>query len=673
MSRLLRLTQSTILALGSLALLLIVCSPAIQAQGTASLTGTVADSTGAVVAGATVILKSEASGDIRRTVSNGDGYFTISAIQPGSYSVTVEAKGFKGWEEKGIVFNASDKRNLSDIALAVGTLAETVEVTGAAQEITPVDSGEKSAVITTKQLQNVSIVGSNAAEFIKILPGMAITAGSQNQASFTGENHGTGAGPIGSFSANGQRTGALDITSDGAHIIDPGCNCGQAVDTNVDMTQEMKIMTSNFGADVQKGPVVIAAVGKSGGNNFHGQAYLYARHNSMNANDWLNNAQGSNALGPVAPKPETKYLYPGFNIGGPVLIPGTNFNRNRDKLFFFFAYEYYNQTVDNGIYQAFVPTQDMRNGMFSQASIDALRGGTTIGYQVQNAPNYDGGIVPKSEISAIGQTLMKLYPLPNANPQQTGGFNFVTTSVKPQNAYQLRPRVDWAISENTKLFVSYNRQRDTAYYTDTLWWRPAPTVPYPTRMIAANESDSVSANLTKVFGPTLTNEFVFTITNLNLPNSFENPAKVDPAALGTAFKQIFGNSPKEISSMTGWGGGFANIIQPSGFQVTGSLYAKKLLPTVADNVSKVWGTHSMKFGVYWEAAGNNQPSSNNANGQLIFATWGGNSTGNAYADLLTGRMAQYAEDNKDRHAIRPPGTLERHHRCWSGHLRSVEI
>ncbi len=188
------------------------------------------------------------------------------------------------------------------------------------------------------------------------MPGMAITSGTENRASFSGEAHGTGSGPIGSFSANGQRTGALDITSDGAHIIDPGCNCGQAVDVNVDMTQEMKVLTSNFGADAAKGPILISAVGKSGTSAFHGQAYLYARHNSMDANDWLNNAQGTNpATGQaIAPRPETRYMFPGGNIGGPVLIPGTKFNKNRDKLFFFVAYEYYNQIVDNGLYQAFV-------------------------------------------------------------------------------------------------------------------------------------------------------------------------------------------------------------------------------------------------------------------------------------------------------------------------------
>lgn len=635
----------------SLALLLAAsaCTWVTQAQNvTGAITGTVSDASGAVVPNATITLRNENSGDLRKTISNSEGYFTFSAVPPASYTATVEAAGFEKWEKTGIVMNAGDKRNLSDISLQVGSATQTVTVEAVSAEVTPVDSGEKSEVINTQALQNVSILGSNAAEFIKILPGMAITAGTQNQASYTGEVHGTGSGPIGSFSANGQRTAALDITSDGAHIIDPGCNCGQAVDTNVDMTQEMKVMTSNFGADASKGPVVISAVGKSGGNAFHGQAYLYARHNSLNANDWLNNAQGSDASGnPLAPKALTKYFYPGGNIGGPVLIPGTHFNKNRDKLFFFFAYEYYEQTVDNGLYQAFTPTADMRNGIFTQDSLNAF--GPNIGYQVSSAPTklYPNGIVPKSDFSPAGAKLMSLFPLPNANPMTNGGFNYVNVSTKPQNAYQLRPRIDWSINDNTKLFVSYNRQRDTAYFTDTLWWRPTPTVPYPTRLIAANQSDSISANLTKVFSPTLTNEFVFAWTNLNLPNSFENPQAIDPAALGTAFKDIFNTNTKEIPSMTGWGGGFANMIQPSGFQLTGSLYAKKQLPSIADNLSKVWGTHTMKFGFYWEQTQNNQPSSNNANGELQFANWGGNTTGNAYADLLTGRSAGYSEWNKD--------------------------
>ena len=394
-------------------------NPAFAQNVTGTLTGIVSDASGAVVPNAAVTMKNEDSGDVRKTISNGEGFFSITAVQPGKYTVLVESKGFQKFEQRGLVFNAGDKRTLSDITLTVGSTVDTVVVEGTAAQLSPVDSGEKAAVISQQELQNIAIVGSNAAEFVKILPGMAMTAGGTNVASFSGEVHGTGSGPVGSFSANGGRTGGIDITSDGAHIIDPGCNCGQAVDTNVDMTQELKVTTSNFGADSQKGPVVIAAVGKSGGKSFHGQAYFYGRDSIMNANDALNNAQGRDATGnPLAPKPATKYLYPGGNIGGPVIIPGTNFNKNRDKVFFFFAYEYYGQTVDNGIYQATVPTANMRNGNFSPAELATLG---NAGYESTSnvGSQFPGGIIPASQfMGSWGAAMTSLLP---AAERQSGG------------------------------------------------------------------------------------------------------------------------------------------------------------------------------------------------------------------------------------------------------------
>src|SRR5207248_8922036 len=118
------------------------------------------------------------------------------------------------------------------------------------------------------------------------------TGSVSNQSSYAAQDERTDTGPVGSFSANGTRTGALDITSDGAHIIDPGCNCGQAMNTNADMTAELKVMTSNFGADEAKGPVVISAIGKSGGQQFHGQLYTYNRYFAANANDPQNKDAG---------------------------------------------------------------------------------------------------------------------------------------------------------------------------------------------------------------------------------------------------------------------------------------------------------------------------------------------------------------------------------------------
>ena len=361
--------------------------PARAQNASGTLTGTVVDPSSSVVPGATVVMKNQQSGDERRTISNNDGFFSINAVQPGDYTVTITAQGFEKFEQKGVHFDVGDKRNLSNIALKVGAAAETVTVAAVAEQLTPVDSGEKSVVIGQKQMQDIAIYGQNAAEFIKILPGFAMTGGNTNAASFgSGQQaENTGAGPVGSFSANGLRTAALDITSDGAHIIDPGCNCGQSVNTVVDMTSEMKVLTSNFGAENAKGPVVISAVGKSGGNQFHGEAYIYARNGILSADNAFNNSEGTNpATGlKVAPKPDTSFYYPGGNIGGPVIIPGTNFNKNHDKLFFFLAYERYQQTVQDlshDVFNSVVPTSFERNGDFSAASINSYFG-STLGVQ----------------------------------------------------------------------------------------------------------------------------------------------------------------------------------------------------------------------------------------------------------------------------------------------------
>ncbi|HWR54728.1 MAG TPA: carboxypeptidase-like regulatory domain-containing protein [Bryobacteraceae bacterium] len=636
------------------AIFLCSLSPGLMAQNvSATLTGTVMDATTAVVGKASVALKNELSGDIRRSVSNAEGFFNFSAVPPGTYTITVELQGFSKWEARGIVLDAGDRRNVTGIVLKPGMTSETVTVEAASEYITPVDSGDKSSVITQKQLQNVSVLGRNAAEFIKILPGMAIPGDIQNRAAFTGEAEGTGTGPGGRFAPVGLRKEALDITADGAHIIDPGCNCGQAVNTNADMMQEIKVMTSNFGAEASKGPVLVTAIGKQGGQSFHGEAYLYARHHSMNANDWDANSKGTNAQTgkPNVARPPTAYWYPGFQIGGPVLIPGTSFNRNRDKLFFHFATEYYKQDVDNGIYRSFVPTADMRNGIYTAAGLAAL--GTQIGGDIQKVPNdpdtglpFPGGIIPSARFNKYGKTMINMYPLPNVDSASNNGFNYVHNFTRQQNMLQIRPRLDYSISDNTKLYVSYNRQRDDGQQTlDTLWWRPDTSPRYPTAVHQKYVSDSVSVNLTHVFNPTLTSESVFTYTFMNMPHTLEDPSKVSRKALGLDYKKMFNNTSDLMPDLVGWSNGVANMIQ-TGFDVAnGTVYAKKKMPTVTQNISKVWSTHTAKFGFYWERVYNEQPNASQTNGRAYFSQWASNDTDNAYANMLLGIMSGYEETN----------------------------
>ena len=148
---------------------------------TGSLSGTVVDSSDAVLPGATVTLVNDLSGDQRTTVTNEAGNFVFAAVQAGTYTVKVELSGFQAIETKGIVLRLGEKRNLTGIKLGVAGLSEQVAVT-AVTELAPVSSGEKSVSISGEQIQNTAIVGRSAAELLKILPGMAPSNGSSSGA-----------------------------------------------------------------------------------------------------------------------------------------------------------------------------------------------------------------------------------------------------------------------------------------------------------------------------------------------------------------------------------------------------------------------------------------------------------------------------------------------------------
>lgn len=625
---------------------------------TGTLTGTVTDASGAVIPNAKITLKNEGSGDIRRSVSNSDGFFTFAAVPAGMYEVSIEAPGFLVYQLSSLSIQASERRNL-DVGMKVGSTTETVSVSAAADILVPVDSGEKSSTLTTKQLQDFSIVGRSAAEFIKIMPGFSIAGtGTENRSNFTGESigiNGNGDGGSqsalnGAYNVNGLPGSSLDITADGAHVSDPGCNCATPVNPNTDMIQEFKVLTSNFSAENQKGPAVIQSIAKSGTRAFHGTGYLYARHHALNSNDWLNNRSG-------APKPENKYFFPGGNIGGPVLIPGTRFNRNRDKLFFFTGYEHFFQTLDTGLLRATVPTEGMRGGNFSDAELRKIEGLVNGRYVTQSGnpasrlltTQFPSGIIPPSQIDPTGKALINLYPQPNTDPNQSGGFNYVKQIVFNQNSLQWMSKVDYSISDNTKLFVRYNMQRETQLFPIGLWWRNGNQVPYPTPILGKNKSDSVTASLTHVFSPTMTNEFIFGYTYIAFPNVFEDPSKVDRKALGAPFGGVFNNNVAQVPAFFATGD-MAAIVNPGGFEVGGSrgLFADKHLPSIQDNISKVWGTHTVKGGFYWEYIINNQPANGFTNGQLGFDTGNPRSSGSAYGDLLLGRINNYQEQNFNR-------------------------
>jgi hypothetical protein len=638
--------------------LLILSAMNLPAQFTsATLTGVVSDPSGAVVPQAKVKLVNEKSGDTRESVTNNDGYYTFAGMSVGdlSYKLTVEAKGFVTYDAPGISLLGGEKRNVN-VTLKVGNTTETVEVLGVGDTIVPVDSGEKSETLTTKELQNYVQVGSNAAEYIKIMPGFGLQNGTSNVANYTGEVIGiNGNGAAGSqsplnnaYSYNGLPGNSLDITADGAHVSDPGCNCDTPVNPNSDMISEFKVLAGNFSAENQKGPIVISSIAKSGGSEFHGSGFFYARDYALNANDWIYNKDG-------VPIPPNKYFYPGGTIGGPVLIPGTRFNKNRNKLFFFTGFEYFYQVLNTSLVRATVPTASELTGNFSPASI-AGEGAVTASGGPPGALNalglaaFPNGQIPQGGVGGIDPNtlaLMKLYPAANNNPAITGGFNYVESPTFNQNNTQWMSRLDYSISDNTKLFVRYNLQRETQQFPVGLWWTQTDQVPYPTNILGKNKSDSVTASLTHVFSPSMTNEFVFGYTFVGFPNIFADPSKVNRADVGYTYTGLYKNGVAQIPSFGGLG--WANqeaavVFNPGGFEAGGAtqgLYADKWMPSLSDTVTKVVGTHTVKAGFFWEWIRNAQPANNNTNGQLQIWNGGGSPStwGNEYADLITGNLS----------------------------------
>jgi hypothetical protein len=648
-----------------------------QAQmASATLSGTVYDVSGAVVPSATVVLKNEATGASRAGVSNGSGYFSFPAILPGSYTVTVTSSGFKAWVQRNINISEAESRNMPNIQLQVGMTTETVTVETGVEAIAPVNTGASATTLNENMVANIAIQGRDAAELIKLMPGMAMSTGlAQNQwNSLTTQSN---SGPVGQFSASGtQPNGGMQLTVDGGLLVDTGNMGTQTANINQDQTAEVTIRNSAFDAEYSRGPVTVEATGKSGAQLFHGGAYLYARGGTFNSNDSYFNAK-------KIAKPNDHYWYPGFDLGGPVIIPGTRFNRNRDKLFFYSGYEYMVQHPAGALHQLFVPTADMLKGNFSPAVIQGLNIGGygpigTVPCATSNSGqwwfnNYcssaegqtiQNGQIPASLLDSNALALAKLFPTPNIDPTQNGGNNFQFIDNPPVNRWEFKIRADYNITQKTHAYFSFNRQNETDFNNFGVWWWPSDTLPYPAQMHANQISNLWSASVFHMFTPALTNEVTFNYTSFINPIRASNIKAVSPGAVGYNVKNPFSpNITAMVPNLLSWGcqgfsngGCFPGFWAPaysSGF-ANGAFGALKRVPSVSDNVAWVKGTHTLKFGFFWAHGGNQQTEgawAGAANafpqGRFEFDQWAARTTGNPLADFVMGHAVNFAQTSAD--------------------------
>jgi hypothetical protein len=654
-------------ALAVLAVFVLLAPFCLGQQLTGTMSGTTYDTTGAVVPNAKVVMKNEASGDERTTVSNSSGYFSITAIQPGTYTVTVSAPGFKAWREPSIHFAEGDSRTLPNIQLQVGQVNETVEITAGADAVVPLDTGEVSTTLNTGMVEDLALAGRDAGELLKLMPGMALNNGLSQGSSFVPKLVGTNSGPVGAYSANGtQPSGAMAYMLDGANLVDPGNAGTQIANINQDMVSEVKVLMSSYSAEYAKGPVIFEAFSKSGGNHFHGEGYLYARNSALNSDDAYAHSQG-------IPNSSEHYYYVGGNVGGPIIIPFTNFNKNRNKLFFWGGYEYMDQHPAVTPINYNVPTAEQLSGDFSETTINGQPGitagaQTALLKQLINVWQYAYSIpyglpacagtcthttsIMPSQFDPNIPGYLNFYPAANISPSAANGWNnYQYISGVPQNRWEATGKVDYAINDNTKLTGSYTRQIENDQHPVGVWWTPPWTLPYPSNVVAATTSQEVMANLTHVFSPTTTNEFVFTLARYINPSSLSNPAAVNRTNVGFNVTGLFGVTTAQIPNILGpWGGAFPNIDEftmDDAFSGANEFGATKKDPALYDNFTKIVGSHTMKAGFYWDTSENIQSTAGLETGQQgsYNLGWGANSTGNVVADFLLGRTANYQQQN----------------------------
>ena len=208
-----------------------------------------------------------------------------------------------------------------------------------------------------------------------------------------------------------------------------------------------------------------------------------------------------------------------------MLIPGTRFNRNHDKLFFYAAYEYMDQHPAGSLLQYFVPTKQMLQGNFTPTYLTSLGPAFNSNEYVDSAnlnpALFPTGQIPASQLDPNSAKILALMPQPNVNPATSStGFNYEIFEHPPVNRWELRLRGDYNISDRTKLFFSFNHQLEHDQNPISIWWSIPGSLPYPTTQNADQDSNIYSANLVHVFSPTLTNEFVFAEA------TFLNPAKL---------------------------------------------------------------------------------------------------------------------------------------------------
>ena len=594
---------------------------------TGEVSGLVVDSSQSPVPAADVVLASEDAGTSWRSKTNSTGTFVFTSIPPGRLTLTITAQGFKSYQETDITLTPLQRLSLGTAVLEVGNVTESITVSAPA---TPVQtaSTERSSVLTSEQMNQLMARGRDFLHLLEVMPGVASNGPGADSLTISTSP------PI-----QGIRPEYNTISYDGV-----AANISAAAFTNVplnmDAIAEVNVLLGNYQAEYGRNAgAVINVATKSGTSMLHGSAYYYVRNEAFNANNFFNNRLD-------VPRPVYRYTDIGYNLGGPIFWPG-RFNTERKKLFFYFAGEYWPITQPGGTRYYTVPSQLERDGNFSQ-TFD-LSGHLIPIKDPTTGAAFLGNIVPPTRINQSMQNLLNVFPLPNFTNVAISqrNYNYVVSDTTHLPEHQEFLRLDYNPSDKLRTFFR-GQYWDWDFSgvnvpANNNTWLNVPqhyTLTYP----------QLAAGITYIVSPTFVNEFVIGYTHDTETTYLSNTSdlsKLQRQPLGVNIGQWYpANNPLGLIPAASFGGvpNAATIsFDPRTFlDDWGDAW------TVSDGLTKVWGSHRFKAGVYVENVFSVQEHHTGgpaASGQFAFDKDVNNplDTNYAYSNALLGVFDNYTE------------------------------
>ncbi|HTT66206.1 MAG TPA: carboxypeptidase regulatory-like domain-containing protein [Bryobacteraceae bacterium] len=597
----------------------VVATLPLQAQNSGSITGTVRDPTGAVLPNAGVTVTNVATNVTHKTTTNGGGDYLVPGLPAASYNLRITASGFKAYEASGVVLRVGEKARV-DATLEVGQVTSEISVQGTAVAQVETQSSELSGVVTQKEISQLVLNGRNFTQLISLVPGVS------NQ---TGQDEGVvGVAGNVSYSVNGGRVEYNNWEIDGGDNMDNGSNDTLNVYPNVDAIAEVKVLTSNYGAQYgRNGSATVETVTKSGTKDFHGDLFEFVRNDAFNARNFFETSV-----------PEYKKNDFGFTIGGPVFIPRV-YNTKKEKTFFFYSEEWRREIIPGGIFNQQVPSAQERQGDFSDVCPSSGSLVDAADYPDCPVNPLTGSYYPNNTVPVDNNAkdLLTLLPLPN---QPNNYYN--AAPALPTHWREEMFRVDENFTDKLRMFVRFIHDSWSQVQPTPTWgWGSSfPTV--QTNFVGPGVS--LVANLTANVSPTLLNEFTFSYTTdhifLNAVGPVARPSDMTMTGL---YDNGFGGLMPAVSVAGGIN------YDTSGFYLdTGYFPWNNANPTYTykDQLTKIVGGHNLYIGAYVVAAEKNEMNSPYIQGVLGFDnTDTAITTGNALADMLTGQIANFFQNN----------------------------